>query len=466
MRTAMITRKNLLGSGQQAQRDHSAVRRPNLPLASVGNQAMQRLLKQGTLQKKLKINQPGDAFEQEADRVADKVMRMADPASQPLTPPARSSTILQRCSCGSGNNGEECEGRKAQAMKVQRASVVETAGTAPPIIHDVLKSPGRPLDPATQNFMEPRFGHDFGGVRLHTDAKAAESARTVDALAYTVGNHITFDAGQYAPGTQSGRRLLAHELAHVVQQDISATQHNRLQRTPDDKKTAAATESDCEPSPATFEEIRKIDKDDPTSVGFTQKNKIEFDWRPEFKGGNCTVKVAKVPKLTFKHFVFTKEGSYVFGPAIDKSGTCKGKHMDHIIVITPAMAERIKEGEIEHCQDYQLAFDLSYARYNKACDDLGTGFPAKNAKDCRNQVFDRLDKAVGIDPAQWATVANCLFDKTLQRDDKKKGWHTLDLGPGRFDKDCKHFTTTPNSRTALPEIGKHPSKDLIKGCGE
>lgn len=436
---------------------------------SASNQAMQRMVRGRVLQRKLAINHAGDIYEQEADRVADAVMRMPD--SIPTQESVRESGLpsrLQRCSCGnSASASGQCEECKTQAMQLRRSSAASSgAMTAPPIVHDVLNSPGSPLDAGTRRFMEPRFGYDFGGVRLHTNTKAAESAQAVGALAYTVGNHITFNAGQYAPGIQSGRRLLAHELAHVVQQDISATQHNRLQRTPDDKKTAAATESDCEPSPATFEEIRKIDKDDPISVGFTQKNKIEFDWRPEFKGGNCTVKVDKAPKLTFKHFVFTKEGSYVFGPAIDKSGTCKGKHMDHIIVITPAMAERIKEGEIEHCQDYQLAFDLSYARYNKACDDLGTGFPAKNAKDCRKQVFDRLDKAVGIDPAQWTTVANCLFDKTLQRDDKKKGWHTLDLGPGGFDKDCKHFTTTPNSRTALPEIGKHPSKDLIKGCGE
>jgi hypothetical protein len=218
MRTAMITRKSLHGSGLSAQRDPSAMRRPTLPVASVGNQAMQRLLKQGTLQKKLKINQPGDAFEQEADRMADKVMRMADPASQPLTPPARSSTILQRCSCGSGNNGEECEGCKAQGMRLQRASAVETADTAPPIVHDVLNSPGRQLDAATRRFMEPRFGCDFGRVRLHTNAKAAESARAVGALAYTVGQDVVFGSGQHMPHTAAGQRLIAHELTHVLQQ--------------------------------------------------------------------------------------------------------------------------------------------------------------------------------------------------------------------------------------------------------
>jgi hypothetical protein len=86
------------------------------------------------------------------------------------------------------------------------------------IVHDVLQSPGAALDAATRSFMEPRFGLDFSRVRIHTDTKAAESARAVGAHAYTVGHAVVFAHGQYAPGTEAGRRLLAHELAHVIQQ--------------------------------------------------------------------------------------------------------------------------------------------------------------------------------------------------------------------------------------------------------
>ncbi|WP_284269092.1 eCIS core domain-containing protein [Bradyrhizobium iriomotense] len=89
---------------------------------------------------------------------------------------------------------------------------------APPIVHDVLRSPGQPLDAATRSFMEPRFGHDFGDVRIHSDHAAAESARAVGACAYTVGQAIAFADGEYRPGADSGRRLLAHELAHTLQQ--------------------------------------------------------------------------------------------------------------------------------------------------------------------------------------------------------------------------------------------------------
>jgi hypothetical protein len=125
------------------------------------------------------------------------------------------SPVLQRCS-----NGIECtECREKRLGTLQRAAVnAAPANAVPPIVHDVLNSSGRPLDAGTRAFMEPRFGHDFSGVRVHTDAKAAESAQAVNALAYTVGRDVVFGAGQYAPGTSEGKRLMAHELTHVVQQ--------------------------------------------------------------------------------------------------------------------------------------------------------------------------------------------------------------------------------------------------------
>src|SRR5689334_21018292 len=104
-------------------------------------------------------------------------------------------------------------------LLLQRQAAGPThASGAPPIVHDVLQSPGNPLASSTRTFMEPRFGHDFSGVRVHTDARAAESARAVGALAYTVGQDIVFGAGQYAPSTSAGQRLVAHELTHVAQQ--------------------------------------------------------------------------------------------------------------------------------------------------------------------------------------------------------------------------------------------------------
>ena len=161
------------------------------------------------MQAKREIGPPGHSGEQEAARVAEPVARL----------PESRTHVQRKCACGglAGPDGE-CAACRARRVALRRAAAGPAAAAAPPIVHDVLRSPGRPLDAATRAFMEPRFGHDFSRVRVHTDARAAESARAVDALAYTVGHNVVFGAGQYAPGTATGRRLLAHELAHVAQQ--------------------------------------------------------------------------------------------------------------------------------------------------------------------------------------------------------------------------------------------------------
>lgn len=177
---------------------------------------MLRLLKGGALQTKLKINQPGDQFEQEADRAADAVMRMPDRRSKHESINAFISkpTLQRACDCGG-----TCTDCQEHGRPIRRsASVPAGAPTAPAIVHDVLRSPGQPLDTATLSFMEPRFGADFSSVRVHTDTAAAESACAVNALAYTVGNNIIFASHLYSPQTHSGRKLLAHELAHTIQQ--------------------------------------------------------------------------------------------------------------------------------------------------------------------------------------------------------------------------------------------------------
>jgi hypothetical protein len=161
------------------------------------------------LQAKLVINEAGDQYEQEADRVAEQVMRMPDPALR----------LQRKCGCGGGT--ESCESCGPGSVQLQRRATQENsslAETAPTIVHDVLRSPGQRLDAATRAFMEPRFNYDFSSVRVHTGPAAAESARAVNALAYTVGRDVVFGALQYSVGTVEGKKLLAHELAHVAQQ--------------------------------------------------------------------------------------------------------------------------------------------------------------------------------------------------------------------------------------------------------
>jgi hypothetical protein len=137
--------------------------------------------------------------------------------TRPLTHAA--NALLQRkCDCG-GSAGHEGECEDCKKKKLQRRTAGPAASSvAPPIVHDVLRSAGHPLDTQTRAFFEPRFGHDFSKVRVHTDAKADDSARAVNALAYTVGQDLVFGNGHFAPTTKSGQQLLAHELTHVVQQ--------------------------------------------------------------------------------------------------------------------------------------------------------------------------------------------------------------------------------------------------------
>lgn len=138
--------------------------------------------------------------------------------------PLPAGKMLQRqCDCGQHSAGGECgKCRQKREPSLQRASErAASAGTAPPIVNDVISSPGQPLDKSTRTFMESRFGHDFSRVRVHTDGKASDSARSVDALAYTVGSHIAFAKDRFSPSTGAGKQLLAHELMHVVQQGQS-----------------------------------------------------------------------------------------------------------------------------------------------------------------------------------------------------------------------------------------------------
>jgi hypothetical protein len=184
----------------------------------LGNQATLRLLAQqaalaapmlpGSMQAKLAVGRVDDSLEYEADRVAERVMRMPEPG---FAVTSGSLQISRKCA--------KCEDEeRADKLQTKRATTLQAPAVAPSLVHQVLRSPGQPLDSGLRAFMEPRFGRDFGGVRVHSDREAAESARAVNALAYTAGQHAVFGTGAYQPDSSSGRQLIAHELAHVIQQ--------------------------------------------------------------------------------------------------------------------------------------------------------------------------------------------------------------------------------------------------------
>jgi Domain of unknown function (DUF4157)/Bacterial toxin 28 len=154
--------------------------------------------KKVSLQRKLTIGSSNDPLELEADHIADRVM--ATPENSTIS---GTSPRIQRFT-GQTNGQADME--------------------APASVDRVLSSPGRPLEPELQQDMGQRFGHDFSRVRVHTGGEAARSAQDVNANAYTVGRNIVFGSGQFKPETHRGRRLVAHELTHVVQQSGEAVQ--------------------------------------------------------------------------------------------------------------------------------------------------------------------------------------------------------------------------------------------------
>lgn len=172
----------------------------------------------GVVQPRLIVGQVDDPLEHEADRIAEQVTR--DPG-QAVSLTAASPQLSRKCAA--------CEDEE-KSLQMKSAQPDASGATAPSLVHDVLRSPGRPLDAPTRAFFEPRFGRDFAAVRIHDDGQAAASARSVGALAYTVGRDIVFGTGEYAAGTDAGRRLLAHELAHAVQQGRAPASQRAIQR--------------------------------------------------------------------------------------------------------------------------------------------------------------------------------------------------------------------------------------------
>ncbi|MDD3582117.1 MAG: DUF4157 domain-containing protein, partial [Desulfobacca sp.] len=209
------------------------------------------------LQAKLTISSPDDIYEQEADRVADLVMSLPGPAVQPKPtgadsiPPcgkeeelglptypsvATITPLVQR----QEHTLEEEEDREEEAGITIHAKM--RAGQGAEISSDLesrinsLQGGGQPLPEAVRAFFEPRFGQDFGEVRVHTDVQSADLAQKLQAQACTMGLHIFFGPGHFAPYSEAGRRLLSHELVHVMQQQGRAV----VARTPDAPQFTAA----------------------------------------------------------------------------------------------------------------------------------------------------------------------------------------------------------------------------------
>jgi uncharacterized protein DUF4157 len=477
------------------------------------------------LQRKLAIGASNDLLEQEADRVADRVLAAPAHSAMSGTPPR----IQRFIGHSTGENG-----------------------TAPASIDRVLVSPGKPLDPKLQQDMGQRFGYDFSRVRVHIGDAAEQSARDVSAHAYTVGRNIVFGAGQFAPGTNDGRRLIAHELTHVVQQDTACAPNGRAgiaidgvddplereaetaaQRANENTEQSIASASlsagvgrlACAPmlqrddglgekkeeipiprvpyrekAPTGETEPEEGEEKGPTLTlanavrptcdpkGFLRKDYLaqpntstdDFGLTRfagtvsmalttrKVKGGVMLepLKVA-LPAITS---VFTKADTFIEGTGVvlsQEGAECPGGKVPLQWQIFPPGAVRIREGEMEHCEDLQYAYDVTFGWYAQVVDGLiakGRTFPSEAA------AFKHLQKLTGTAPANWPSIFECLAKKTEKRDGSKftNAWHMprVKALPPRLDDSCKFSRVFVTGAVNFPELGKHPTPDVINGCGE
>jgi outer membrane protein OmpA-like peptidoglycan-associated protein len=291
------------------------------PLTSV---APLPLLRPRLLQTKLRIGALTDPLEREADRVADQVMRMSltnAPSSDPgqiqrkcaacqkeeqEAAPSAPVQISRKCahcqqeedklSSAGPRISRKCAHCEEEEKVMPKTSGIFSSSTqpphpeAPPLVHQVLRSPGQPLADDDLAFFRPRFGFDFSHVRIHNDPTADESAHSVNALAYAAGSDIAFASGQYEPGTETGRRLLAHELAHVVQQ--STGDHGHLRRLGDLTKVPAVLSCPIPPSSADKTDEYVLFPNSGTDLNGSQKVQVgNYVDRYHASGGKQTVRV-------------------------------------------------------------------------------------------------------------------------------------------------------------------------------
>lgn len=461
---------------------------------------------------KLAVNEAGDEYEQEADRISEQVMRMSEPHLQRACACEGTHPKCQMGESGHGHNH----------LQTQRFGSSDHGQTeVPPIVHEVLRSSGQPLDPEMGAFMQSRFGHDFSNVRVHTDARAAQSAQAVNALAYTVGRHAVFADSQYQPSSERGRRLLAHELVHAIQQvDHGEMPPQRLTvgRTDDILETQAEALADYVvlpssrgPSPSTqwgqypgqpvlrrqpcrkaddrivtgplAEQLPNIQCDPkgeplatvraaspaPNILGVTKTTRaspaISYQ---ELDASRCKATISSYYTMSIAPFMYTKEGTYDDGMETrPRGGCCERQRIRKKLMITRRMAQMLRAGEIEHCEDHKLAFAKSEGKFNQAIRDLeGEYCPdttPPEAPPCKEEFAQRFRDRTGFDFAREAgQFSQCLHDKTKLRDNPPNSWHSVISNDFFCAPDCSSITYIASSW--MPNIGTHASSEIVKDC--
>jgi len=423
-------------------------------------------------QPKLTINQPNDVYEQEADAVAQQVMRM--PVANDSFFQPRSTFIQRKCTA--------CEEEPKVRMKVETTA----AGgiIAPSSVSNVINSTGQPLNAETKSFMESSFGYDFGNIQIHNDSLAHQSSADINAMAYTHGNHVAFATGKYQPHTHSGKKLLAHELTHVVQQSGAVNRKpdrgETVQRTPGEEEEVKPKPAPVAPAPVQPAGFSCTPQPVSHADFLKQAKILQFDPAKAFgitvlTGNNIVLPAVQLDSkhhllptttsITVPSFFIKKNELYP--DENGKKGAFSGPStcVDDIIhyLITPGGAVKIEEGENEHCQDFQLAFTLSLLKYANAVNKLAKSKKWFKDLGAANKELKK-SKNAGLHPDDWPDHFLCLIDTTRARDKiSHKPPLLMYAKPYPTERNCKYPVVRIEAAT-FPDIGLTPSKNIVKGC--
>ena len=253
---------------------------------------------QAHIQAKLTIGAPDNVYEQEADRISEQVMGMAEPQLQRACDGTYPQHLMRQ------------RKQLSQAPEILQAKRTHVSGggqnLAPSIVNETLTGVGQPLNRSTRDFMEPRFDHDFSQVRVHAGNLPAQSANSISARAYTVGKNIVFNRGEYAPDTHNGKKLLAHELTHVIQQgSASRSTHQTSFPTVDSKASVTKlTTANAAVQRATWEEVLGEMSEDQAAASINEVLGIGAydDWMTLEAAHNYEMKRARVNLARFSAF--------------------------------------------------------------------------------------------------------------------------------------------------------------------
>lgn len=470
----------------------------------------------------LKISQPHDPAEIEADAITDRVMRMS--ASDFIS--STSSQIKHRAD-------------KDENTEVQR-KVLPSHGVplnSPDHVKSVITSGGRGLDSETRNYFEPRLGYDLSSVRIHTGSAAGRSARDIDARAYTLGNNIVFDSGEYIPESESGKKLLAHELVHVFQQTgadlaqgISRSDHLLARQPTSGTPVNVPGPSPTSPDADKFEDARskrvgvpnnpamstwgwggdatksvyqqctvvpmakeRFDKfratlpklppkphrrsstDGPSMVlGSTWPDiqssippkiaaeTVQEDGKTKYRLKPTRAEMPLIKSAHMKAGVF-EDGERVFlrlNP--DGSKVCPDMRRPAPVfwIITEAGANKLWAGEMEHCSDIREAFNVTLALYASVINNEAA---AERRYESEQQAVDetkkRLQSIIPLDPDDMRSAYAQEAEKTRMRDTSK--WHEGTFAPAvdPTKNNCKGWLGTIDG-TSFPEVGDGPGKEV------